>query len=268
MEGGRFSLPAVPPGSYLLVATNGPTRFPGPTSPASVKPESAAMPIEVGREDLVGLRVVTRRGLSAAGSVVAEVGALPTRAPVRIQLVAADPDLAPDGFSLLSIDSAGRFEATDIFGPVLVQPLLPRGWMTSAVTYDGVDVTERPFEFRSDGGPIRVIITDRLTSLGGTVTDDRGRPLTDCDVLIFADDPARWPSGARSVRKTRPDQNGVYKAEGLAPGRFRVVALSHVDVDAMSDPAFLSELRPDSEVVELSTGSPRHLDLRASKGVR
>ena len=162
--------------------------------------------------------------------------------------------------------SSWRFIVNDIFGPVLVQPLLPRGWITSSIVYDGVNVTERPFELRSDGGPIRVVISDRQTSVGGTITDERGRPVVDCEVLIFADDQARWQSGSRSVRKTRPDQNGVYRAEGLAPGRYHVVALPHVDEDSMTDATVLSSLRAVSESVALTIGSPQRLDLRATEG--
>lgn len=229
--------------------------------------ESAVLPLDVGRDDLGGVRVVTSRGAAATGIVVAEPGPLP-RSPVRVQLVAAEPDLAPAGSPLVSTDAAGRFAAADIFGPVLVQPLLPRGWMTSAVIYDGADVNERPFELRSDGGPIRVVITDRLTALSGAVTDDRGRPLPDCEVLIFAEDAARWQSGARSVRKTRPDQHGAYKAEGLAPGRYHVVALPRVDEDTMSDPAVLGSLRAAAESVELAARGAARLDLRVTDGVR
>ena len=121
---------------------------------------------------------------------------------------------------------------------------------------------------RSDGGPIRVVITDRLTAVSGTVTDEQGRPITDCDVLVFAADAARWQSGARSIRKVRPDQNGAYRAEALAPGRYHVLALRRLAEDSMSDPAVLSSLRPLSESVELSAGNPQQRNLRVTEGAR
>lgn len=258
MDGGRFSFPSVPPGAYLLVAR----AFARPAAAAPMAPEMALMPIDIGREDLTGLRVATTRGQVAAGIVSAQSGSLPTNAPVRIQFVATDPDLSPRGASLIPIDQAGRFTAPNLFGPVLLQPLLPRGWMPVSMRYDGEEVNERPFELRADGGPIQVIISDRLTLVSGAVTDDGGRPVTDCEIFIFAEDAVRWFSGARSVRKTRPDQNGGYRAEGLAPGRYHIVALRRIDENAMSDPAVLNGLRSLSVTVALVPGEPQRRDLR------
>ena len=39
---------------------------------------------------------------------------------------------------------------------------LGRGWMLKAVEYKGANVTDKPVEFASDGGPLRIVVTNRI----------------------------------------------------------------------------------------------------------
>ena len=57
-----------------------------------------------------------------------------------------------------------------------------------AVTLDGEDVTDTPLDFSGKGSVsgLRIVMTDRLTTVSGRVVDSRGRPLTDYAVVDSA----------------------------------------------------------------------------------
>ena len=74
----------------------------------------------------------------------------------------------------------------------------PAGWTIKSVTVDGHDVTDVPIELSSRGSidDIRVVLTDKLTDLTGTVTDSRGTPLKDYVVILL-------PTGLKDGVSTR-----------------------------------------------------------------
>jgi hypothetical protein len=58
------------------------------------------------------------------------------------------------------------------------------------VRREDVDVTERHFNLATDSDGLEIEFTQRLTTVSGGVSDDRGGPL-DATVVASADDPAR-----------------------------------------------------------------------------
>ena len=66
--------------------------------------------------------------------------------------------------------------------------------MLKAVTADGRDVTDTPIDLRSGQrlSNVAVVFTDKLSEINGTLTDDRGTPITDYTVLAFPADSSLW----------------------------------------------------------------------------
>jgi hypothetical protein len=109
-----------------------------------------------------------------------------------------------------------------------------------------------------------VQLTNRLTTIAGSVSDTRGQKVTDATVVMFADDAKTWRPGSRFVRIARPDQDGRYRIEGLPPARYLAVAVDFLEKGSEWSPDTLDRLRKLGTDVRLSEGESRTLDLKVS----
>jgi protocatechuate 3,4-dioxygenase beta subunit len=96
----------------------------------------------------------------------------------------------------------------------------PSGWALLRVRHEGRDITDTPFDFQSaDVSGIEVVLTNRLGTVSGTVTD-AGQPATGAVVLIFGADDTNTTHMSRTAASGRTDERGAFKVEGLVPGRY------------------------------------------------
>jgi hypothetical protein len=109
---------------------------------------------------------------------------------------------------------------------------------------------------------VRVIVTDQVTTVSGQTTDDKGRPVSDATIVIFADDARKWSAASRAVRAVRPDQQGRYQVKGLPTGEYLAIALDYVEEGLWNDPDFLESLRRDAQRVTLRDTTPQALALK------
>jgi hypothetical protein len=118
------------------------------------------------------------------------------------------------------------------------------------VFVNGVDVTDQPLPFGApqqslDG--VEIVLTDKLTELGGTVTRAQGQA-GDSTLLIFPMDRARWYPGSRFFYRGRSNPDGTFVIRGLPPGEYHVTAMLNSNVpsdgdDAWQDPQFFGIAR-------------------------
>jgi hypothetical protein len=106
-------------------------------------------------------------------------------------------------------------------------------------------------------------VTDRVSSVSGTVVDRRGRPVSNASVVIFASDPARWIAGSKYVRETR-SRTGQFSIDALPPEDYAAVAVEGLPFNAWFDPEVLERLRPTATRVRVGEGDRRVLTLRLS----
>jgi hypothetical protein len=265
MRDGAFMISQVPPGTYTLSVRAGDFNMGrGRPGEGPDNTEVALVPITVAGDDLLNVRVTTGRGLSVAGVVVAEGGTLPPDQSVRVMVVPSDMESVmisrPN-----AVDAAGRFQIDGIVGEGRVTVMgLARGWMLKAVEYKGANVTDKPVEFAHDGGTLRVVVTNRVPVLTGTVVSGTGLPLTDYDVLVFTTDTSAWERPGRHVRVVRADQQGAFRTEGLPAGDYYVAAFEALDDEARTSPEVLARARTVAQEVTLVEGQTRTLSLRLS----
>jgi hypothetical protein len=139
---------------------------------------------------------------------------------------------------------------------------LPADWTLESVAANGVDVTDG-FDLRSgeELREVRVVLTNRVTEISGTVADDGGKPVVDYSVIMFAADRDRWGSNSRFIGVGRPDQAGQFKIRGLPPGEYLAVALAYIEQGAAYDPELLEPLQTKATRVTLG-GDRQVLNLR------
>jgi hypothetical protein len=153
------------------------------------------------------------------------------------------------------------FEVAGISGPRLLRlTTAPRGWALKAVLLNGSDVTDKPLPFGTRDQSIadlEVVITDRTTELSGTVTDTRGRGVSDCAVIVFATDRELWAHPSRFVMMARSDRGGGFAVQRLPPGEYFVAALDRLIEGEWQDPDLLESLAGDATKLTLGESEKR-----------
>lgn len=274
---GSFAIHNVPPGPYTLTAMLQPripdpalvaasrdaarnaTRAGGPPPPPVFEPpETASMPLSVTSEGISGITLSTRRGGHINGRIVADTGVTrPLPQGVHVQLQSSNP-----GNMMMSLNNGSdQFQLAGVSGQTRVQVNgVPDGWMVKSVLLDGDDVTDSSFDLAGRIAALRVVMTDRVTSISGAVQSDRNR--RDHNVIVFTDDSAKWTSPSRFVRTTRADADGRFQIRGLPPGeRYLVAALDYLEAGEEQDRQLLERLRSRATPVTLGDGEQRSIQL-------
>jgi protocatechuate 3,4-dioxygenase beta subunit len=267
---GSFLLTGLTPGTYKISAT-ATDDFGG----GSGDREFAHQTITVGSENLQGVTLVLARGGVARGRVTFQ--GVPPQDVTGLRVWARSTEEGEAGFTAgggppSPIAADGSFEVKGLVGKGLVglgggQGAL-QGWSVRAVMYGGRDVQDTGIEFapgRTTSG-IEIVMSQDFPSIAGTVSDDRGQPVKDYSVIVFAEDREKWflPS-MRWLKSARGDQDGLFKVENLAGGRFLVIALESVDTNTMGDPDELDKLRAYATEVTLGDNEKKTLQLRLVK---
>lgn len=258
---GTFEIGGVPPGRYILRTQ--------PRGPGDGESLVGMMRVTVAGADLAGIVLTLQRPGTLRGVFEFEggipAGVQPTQ--VRMQPMPADP--ASPRFvmtgppPLTSVDFT--FAMQGLMGPVLVRASAPSGWYLHSVVHNGEDITDTPLPMGPgvDVRDVRVRLTQTVTTVSGTVRDERGQLVLDATVLVFPADDTKWGFPSRFIRSTRPDTQGRFEVRTLPTfANYRIIAVQGVEDGQVYDPDFLAGLRDRAERLSLSDGETKALDLR------
>jgi hypothetical protein len=255
---GAFTIANVPPGRYTLRAR-------GDDGDA---PAFGILPLTVAGDDVGGVNVVLAAGATLSGTVTFEPGrqAVPADlSQIRVTAPAADGSAfgrTPEA----RVDQEGKFTLEGVPpGSHLVRSNgAPRGWMLKAAVVDGRDVVDVSLEIRSGQKitGVSLVFSDKLSEVGGLVTDDQGVPVTDFTVLAFPTDPATWRPQSRRIMTSRPDQTGRFQIRGLPPGEYYLATVDPAEQGEWFEPAFLDEQRTGAVRMTLSEGDVKTQDFK------
>ncbi len=81
------------------------------------------------------------------------------------------------------------FELRGLRGRGFIRAGTMGDWQMKRVRREGVDVTDTPFDFATDLDGLEIELTQRLTTVSGGVSHDRGGVALDSTVVVFADNP-------------------------------------------------------------------------------
>jgi hypothetical protein len=236
--------------------------------------EFGSAPIVVGGTDVTGLQIALGAGATITGRVTFD-GTSPRTggaAPPRVSAQQADPQRqmallggSTDPLANGTIDDEGNFTLGGASGRVFfsVAPP-PPGWVVKSVMLDGDDITDVPFDLtgRQAVSDLRIVMTDKLTSLSGQVTNERGQPLTDYVVVIQGAEQREPVIASRSIRVVRPDTNGRFQTRGIRPGRYVATAIEALEQGRQFAPEFQQQLRRAAREFTVREGETVSLDLR------
>lgn len=253
--------------------------------------------LSVGASDITGLTVTLHPAITLRGWIVyegttrttveqtpiaiASGGLAPssttttttTQRPATQPSFAAEPADANPRLGLPRSLRPGEMDPEDL---VIIEGLMPGEYVLrstlgagrftiKSITVDGADHTYAPIDAAALGPKSEVIITmtDKLTTLRGTVRDDRG-PATSAAVLVFPVERTQWkrygltPARLRGLPLTG---SADFDVSGLPAGDYFVVAVDQALVTMWQDPAFLERAAAVATRVSLAWGDERVVDL-------
>jgi hypothetical protein len=265
---GTFLVTNVAPGDYRLRLSHGPMG----------RQEVASMPITVAGQDITGLALVTAPGATATGRVIFE-GQPETTPRTVVGTFSVDQGSAASEANYTQPRADGTFEIRGLWDRQLFRssgglaggPLEwtenSSGWFLKSVTLEGKDITDSGYEFKPGEtvSGIDIVLTERVTTLSGTVLDDRGRPIGDYTVVAFSADSSKWGYRSRFVRTARPDQNGKFILKGLPADEYRIVALEYVEPGEETDPVRLEKWKTIGTRVTLADAATKSVTLQLAR---
>lgn len=244
---GHFTIQAVPPGVYQVLARFG--------------EEFGLAPLTVTGTDIDGVDVSTSRGATVRGTIrlLEDGGPQPLPNEIRIDL---QPVNLNDGFPRAIAEPVrpdGRFEMRDVFGAQYFRMSTTGGrFFLDSILHRGVEVTDSAIDTARgtvlDG--FEVVLTTRHTVLSGTVAGSTADVSAGAPVLVFDQDSRRWRTGSRFVRMIAATREGAFEFIGLPPSDYFVIALSSMQPGHMQDATFLESVSRDAQRVTLRLGEP------------
>jgi hypothetical protein len=136
-------------------------------------------------------------------------------------------------------------------------------WNLKAVLAGGADVTDSGVDLKPGENidNVTIVLTDRSTSLSGTVRDGARTPVPALTVIAFAAEPQYWRAQSRWIQAARTDQNGTYRLRGLPPGDYLLYVTDNVEQGEWFDSSFLDQIRNASTRITLNEGDQKTQDL-------
>ena len=256
---GSFTAGGLTAGEYRLLVRAEPML-------GSTEQATASAVITVGGDDVTGVRLVAGKPSIATGKVViGDARAAQSLRPSAFHVVTI-PDEEMTG--ALSHDDAQTPVNDDWSFRVTLPPGRTRlhvfgtpGWNVKAVRSGGIDISDVGLDVKAseDLTNIEIELTNRVTETTGLVTDERGEPVRDYAVVIFARDRQKWGSPSRWVRTARSDQDGRFKIGGLPPGEYFAYAVDFIEEH---DPEFLDRIETLATRFALGEGETQMLKLK------
>jgi hypothetical protein len=230
------------------------------------------LPITVTGEDLSGLQLVTGANATLSGTVVRD-GAPGVASTFRVVALRADGSLLevgnlPDPTNVFDTPG-GPFRLVTVPGRVVLGVTGSSGWVVRSITADGRDLLDTPIELESGATlpDIRVVVTDKVSTVSGRATDEAGRPQTTYAVVMLPAD-ARDPAVvSRLSRYVRPGTNGTFEVTGLRPGRYVAAAFDALEPGRQHAPAVQDRIRQRGRTFTVEEGQTITLDLPMMTGL-
>lgn len=273
---GVFEFSNVPPGRYHLRASARTSvgrsyrRRSGLRTRNTGEAVFGSAVLEVGSTDVEDIDVLLGPGARLAGVVETAVGTtapLPDLRGLWVSVPVADGTIGA-GLTQSQVDENDRFLVETPHGQRVIRlDGLPAPWSLASAMYEERDHIDMPFDLRPEDtrDGIRLLVTDRVTSLTGTVHDQQGRVATDPAVVALPVNSALWQPRGRYVRLTYPDATGRYTLTGLPAGTYLLAVMPGLFGGDLYGPAMFEEIAAAGVEVAIEAGQSKTFDLTLTR---
>lgn len=237
---GTFAIANVSPGEYLLDVR------PGPGFAAAGRTLSSAgyasLPLTVSGDDITGLEVTTRPGVSVSGRVIFEGKAHVAQPNLRISAAPEDEArnvvgfTGPDG---AEVSPDGEFHIERVFGRVLFRTgFLPQTVMLKSVRLNGVDITNTPLDTSGSENitGLEVVLVDKQSRIVGSARNARGELQYNFRLVIYPANLKPGDVGVRFQHNASPNNKGEAHIGRMPPGDYVGLAVMGVQPGEEWDP--------------------------------
>ena len=252
---GSFEIKDVSPGTYTVMGA------------------SDERVLTVAGVDIEEVVLVSKTGSTVSGALVTDEDARPPFQPsgVRVLLLAPTGKVLPT-VRVVSLEPDFSFKLQGLGGPFMFRAIgLPDDWALAAVRLNDKDITDVPWDVPTGAKQLagmKVVVTQKIGRVSGTVVDEAGKPTSGATVVVFAEDDTLWIPGSRFVRSMRPGHDGRFSMAGLPPGTYRAVAREFVEDGQWEDREFLESLRDAGFKFILGEGGSEALTLKVPASKR
>jgi hypothetical protein len=246
---GTFTITGVPPGDYFLKSN----------AQSGQVPRVARLPVSVGDQDLVGIRLAPLTPIAVRGRIHTDsqiAGPLPK--DLRVDVIRLlDDGLAELRPSPSPVRDDGTFELSTFEGRVKLNLSglearlgLKAVRLAELDVTDGLDIEPRRQSYHFD-----LEITDRLPRVRGQVVNGKGEPITDYNVVVFARDESLWGWQSRHVVLAAPNpKTHEFDAGPMPAGNYYIIAVPRFRDDQWADPDYLMSMSRLAKRISLADG--------------
>jgi hypothetical protein len=245
---GSFVFPNVPPGAYVLTATE----------QDGVAPASAPLSVTVAAKNVEGIVLKPQASGELPGAISMSVADVPLPKGVQVVLEAADSLIPRPPRAAVGDD--GKFTLKNLApGRYIAHVQMPDTLYVRSVRYRGLDVTENGFEF---GGGVPALLLISLSSSGavveGRVRGADGIPVPGAVVALTPS----LPRYSR-YRETTTDQNGAFTIPGVAPGEYKIYSWDQIETGAYQNAEWLRQYEPRGRAIVAKQDGHEVMSLKA-----
>ena len=214
---GQFSIRSVPPGSYVLSASQ---------NDHDGHRYSVRQTVEVGETKIDSVVLAIGRGARLQGRIIASGGGSLALDHTQVNL-GATSDKERTGFVSARVNKDGTFEIEGMSdGSYALMVWAPeQGWFVKSAHLGSEDVFQKGVQVENGaaGGTLEIVIASDGAQLEGTVTDTvQNQPVAGAQIRARPD-----PETDYNRSRTRfggTDQNGHFELKDVPPGKYRVSA--------------------------------------------
>lgn len=216
--------------------------------------------IRVADRDVVGVEIDAQPPVTIIGRVRVENGDMDGLSEGRIGLRSADLVIGPS-YSAIIKDYAGSFELTDCSpGRYMVDVMPPSGHYLKQMRYGGIEVADFQINVTGQDAELELVFRRGATRLRGRWSSNSGEGATPSGGdraklgAYYMIAPQLQASPLLDVRFGPFDPDGGFDLQGLAPGRYRVIAQISPDPNVLRNPTALSALGNTGVEITLAEG--------------
>jgi len=273
---GRFTMLGVPAGRYILTTTISLDPVTPSAAPAAQTARPlwwAITPVTVGATEAPPLVINLQPALHVSGKL--EFDGISRKPDTRVLsqspvvLISVADARSRGVFSAWADDALGfttKGRTSGIVaGSYFISPTSLPGWFFKSATLDGRDVSDLPFDLKSDVDSIVVTYTDHPATLSGFVRGSRNEPDTNAVVIAFPTESRYWPAfnpAGHRFLTARSTKTGAYAIPNLPAGEYFVIATSEEGVTNWQDAKVLERLSRTATRVKVNDGEQKTIDLR------
>jgi protocatechuate 3,4-dioxygenase beta subunit len=156
----------------------------------------------------------------------------------------------------------GYFRLTALPGDYSVLPVAPSGYAATELRYGGANYLNSLIPMNGDSidSSLTVVLSDQPGTVGGSILDGEQKPIPAKVVLV--PDPLPPNFDLWAIRVVSTDKDGTFAFRGLAPGRYKAVALTGDARRRDHDFAILGDKLSSTEAFEIVAGQSLSVNVR------